>query len=147
MVSGQRVLVVDGLSETEQVLKAVLEPRGLHVDRVRSWPASPIPLGTGMERPTTSAPPHVVVLHEDEDVGRTGAWGEVPRVIIGSVEMPAPGEHRSPEYLPHPFQYRELISAIERLLARGASTDASPDVARSPRPCQPGFADHCTFAG
>ena len=35
VIVSQRVLVVDGVSDTGDVLKAVLEPRGWQVDRVR----------------------------------------------------------------------------------------------------------------
>lgn len=116
VVSGQRVLVVDGLAETEQVLKAVLEPRGLHVDRVRRG----TPSLSGPDEPKKRAPaaarPNVLVLHEDQsDVGGLDQWGQVPRVVIGSMQMAESSE--SGEYLPHPFQYRELIGAIERLLS------------------------------
>ncbi len=36
VLSEQHVLVVDGISETEEVLKTVLEPRGFHVNRILS---------------------------------------------------------------------------------------------------------------
>lgn len=124
MVSGQRVLVVDGLAETEQVLKAVLEPRGLHVDRVRRGAPTYSPSESARPRSVTApVRPNVVVLHEDqEDAGGLDPWGQVPRVIIGSVRMPDRPENGAPEYLPHPFQYRELIGAIERLLAPKADS-------------------------
>ena len=118
MVSGQRVLVVDGLSETEQVLKAVLEPRGLQVDRIRSGsPLSAAAPRFGSSHAPTKRP-NVVVLHEADDVPYQAQWGAVPRVIIGSAHIPEAAADGSPEYLPHPFQYRELIGAIERLLDR-----------------------------
>lgn len=105
MVIGQRVLLVDGLSETEQVLKAVLEPRGLRVDRVRGH----------VEPKSGDAAPSVVVLHEvDADLPSGERWGAVPRVIIGSAQGAA--DRSSEQCLPHPFQYRELIQAIDRLL-------------------------------
>ena len=114
MTSGQRVLVVDGLSETEQVLRAVLEPRGLTVDRIRS--------GRG-ELPAPAEPPSVVVLHLEEataELPPVAASDDVPRVIIGTAEFaaaPSPGD----AYLQKPFQYRELIRAIERLMETPAA--------------------------
>ncbi|MGH7201707.1 MAG: hypothetical protein ACREJB_13950 [Planctomycetaceae bacterium] len=109
MTSGQRVLVVDGPSETGEVLKAVFEPRGLRVDRVRSHE------GHG----SADAPPHVVVLHADEShahADEDAAWPSVPRVIIGSVRLSEEDEDRDHCRLDKPFQYRELIQAVERLL-------------------------------
>ena len=118
MASGPRVLVVDGLSETEEVLKAVLEPRGLRVNRVRGHCAD---LSAPVDRPS------VIVLHADS-LPPAPAPGEplsdVPRVIVGSVECVGDndvgdGAHR----LSHPFQYRELIATIERLIQNGRGAD------------------------
>lgn len=111
---GHRVLVVDGLAETEQVLKAVLEPRGVQVNRIRQHQAADSPLRDSAEDP------RLLVLHEDSPTAAPTSdarWQKVPRVIIGSATVPgnsatAGGSH----YLPHPFQYGELIQAIDRLL-------------------------------
>ena len=62
MTGKQHVLVVDGLSETEEVLRAVLEPRGLSVDRVRS---------TASEELAAHFRPSVMVLHVDEEPAST----------------------------------------------------------------------------
>jgi hypothetical protein len=112
---GGKVLVVDGLLETEEVLRAVLEPRGLEVARVRC------------DRPATpdSSPdaPDVLVIHQDDaaaaDSPGFDAWRRVPRVVIGSMKVPAGGEHRQ-HFLQQPFQYPELVRAIERLLTDAA---------------------------
>lgn len=114
MTGKQHVLVVDGLSETEEVLRAVLEPRGLSVDRIRS---------AATEELAAHVPPSVMVLHVDEDPAPAPAaapegWHHVPRIVIGSTKIndaceAAAGEH----YLEQPFQYGELIRTIERLLA------------------------------
>jgi hypothetical protein len=109
VASGQSVLVVDGLSETTQVLKAVLEPRGLRVDRVR---------GHQTVSPRASSKPNVVVLHEDETLPPEDRWQGVPRVVIGSTELPPTEPGNGEHHLPKPFQYGELIQAIESLLAR-----------------------------
>ncbi len=110
--AAQRVLVVDGLAETEEVLRAVLEPRGLEVERVRAAGAGAF---AAKHRPS------VIVLHVDD--GRAPAhdgWRDVPRVLIGATDEFAShsgvrGEGE--QYLEKPFQYGELIRAIERLLA------------------------------
>lgn len=113
MTTGQRVLVVDGLAETEAVLKAVLEPRGLQVDRIRAHQPP--------DRVTRGARPNVVVLeaHEVEaDSNTPRPWDNIPRVIIGAAEIPEGSPATSDEqHLSKPFHYGELIQAIERLLA------------------------------
>lgn len=111
MVSGQRVLLIDGLSETEQVLKAVLEPRGLRVDRIRGAAPASAPL----------AEPAVVVFH-DEYPGSNALDG-VPRVIIGASVSDTETPSEVSQHLPHPFHYRELIHAIESLLATGRNRE------------------------
>lgn len=117
MASGQSVLVVDGLTETAQVLKAVLEPRGLRVNRIRARQRS--------AENVADASPSVIVLHEDSppqasDV--TARWGAAPRVIIGSAKLgDQPSGQQREHYLQQPFHYGELISAIEQLLQSPAS--------------------------
>lgn len=124
----QRVLVVDGPWETEEVLKAVLEPRGLHVERVRGGPAP--------HAGRNASPARVVVIHGEEHPDfqdASGSWGDTPRVIIGSADQPnsptegesvprgVPSQNSDPpaehHHLPFPFQYRDLIQTVERLLA------------------------------
>jgi CheY-like chemotaxis protein len=120
VASGQRVLVVDGLSETGEVLKAVLGPRGLVVDHVRG------------NHPATAhagpAAPLVVVIDGDEFPGghaHDSGWADVPRVVIGSADMPPDWQPDQPfapaRYLQKPFEYAELIQAVEHLLARPAA--------------------------
>ena len=119
MTIGPRVLVIDGLSETEEVLKAVLEPRGLRVDRIRGDSRA-----RGGTPETASLPPSVVVVHLDETLHTADAsegFPDVPQVIIGSAKISccchAVCRH---QYLQKPFQYRELIQAIEQLLPNRA---------------------------
>jgi CheY-like chemotaxis protein len=111
----QRVLVVDGLSETEEVLRAVLEPRGLSVDRIRS---------AATEELAAKRRPSVMVLHLDDDPVRAAApagWQNVPRIVIGATKVnDARGASAGEHYLEQPFQYGELIRTIERLLAAAA---------------------------
>ena len=96
-------------------MKAVLEPRGLVVDRIR-----------GHRRAGAGAAPQIVVIDHDDcaaDDAPDRRWADVPRVVIGSADMPdgwqphqpgAAGQH----YLQKPFEYGELVSAIEHLLER-----------------------------
>ena len=111
LVTGQRVLVIDGQSETKEVLKAVLEPRGLQVNHVRDN------IGVQDNIGNEDVSPHLVVLHENstaEHSNRT-LFKNVPRVIIGTAVMPQKVDQNE-QYLQHPFQYSELIQAIEQLL-------------------------------
>lgn len=117
MTNGQRVLVVDGLAETEEVLKAVLEPQGLEVNRIRTHFAP---------TPHATEPPHLVILHEESQTDSdesADSWRDIPRVIIGSAtlpnpsSLPSPRNHTREQYLAQPFQYRDLIQAVENLLA------------------------------
>ncbi len=116
MVNRTNVMLVDGLTETEEVLKAVLEPRGMLVTRVRS---------THSTNPLVShEAPSVVVLHESERLqgpssqGLTSPapWGNVPRVVIGHYHTHTSSTDRGCRYLSQPFQYAELVTAIESLL-------------------------------
>ena len=115
MPAAQRVLVVDGLAETEEVLRAVLEPRGLEVDRVR---------GPGAGAFASQCRPSLVVLHLEDgpaQIPTPDGWQDVPRILIGATQAadrphPPADEH----YLEKPFQYGELIRTIELLLAAAA---------------------------
>lgn len=124
VASGQRVLVVDESSDTAEVLKAVLEPRGMRVDRAFRA------VGSGAHHP--SAPPaglSLVVL--DEESIASGAvdpqgWGDVPRIIIGRISIPSPqspGKGAPERHLQKPFHYAELVRAIDSLI------DAAPEPA------------------
>lgn len=118
MSDGRRVLVVDGLAETEQVLKAVLEPRGLHIERVRQ--------NANLPETLAQRRPHLIVLHAGDGSlppDRDGQWSAVPHIVIGSMQCdPHPADSESGEdagdrrYFCKPFQYGELIGAIEQML-------------------------------
>lgn len=115
MINRTKVMVVDGLTETEEVLKAVLEPRGMQVTRVRS--------DDRHESFHSSERPTVVVLHESDRsvsentniTSRSLTWGEVPCVVIGRTPPPLHASNWARRYLPQPFQYAELVTAIESL--------------------------------
>jgi len=118
VVTGQRVLVVDGIPETETVLKAVFETQGHRVERVRSTgPRGRVPRN---ERPS------VVVVDVDETaVDPDRLWSDVPRVIIGDRTVAAgrfsPNDQDGALFLEKPFHYPELVRAIEQLLQSGAA--------------------------
>lgn len=99
MPEGQRVLVVDGLPETAEVLRTVLEPRGTRVDHLRE----------GEPRGQLGGKPRLVVVHPESD--DLGVWNDVPRVVVGAVESSDGGA------VPGLFQYRDLVRAIDAALA------------------------------
>lgn len=106
--SRQHVLMINGLPETEEVLKAVFEPRGVEVSRIRGEPLPGPVNGTG---------PRLVVIDLDEEpTPHNGGdlWQGTPRVLIGSARISA--ENSNERFLAKPFHYRELIEAVERLL-------------------------------
>ncbi len=100
------ILVVDGLSETTEVLRAVFEPRGHAVNRVRQ---SQLPSGASLQ-------PQLVIWHANEsDDPVADRLAGVPRIVIGRASCPASvGETRR---IAHPFEYGELLQAIETLLS------------------------------
>ncbi len=102
-----RVLLIDGSSETETVLRAVLEPRGTSVSRTRSHAAQRVQ--------TPQADVVVLDLDEPQD-GAEIAWTATGRVLLGSAHF-VPNDP-TVRFLEKPFQYPELIRAVEDLLAR-----------------------------
>lgn len=106
MTIGQNILVVDGVPETEEVLRAVLEPRGHQVERVRAH-----------DFEVASHQNHVLVLHDDgPQAARRRKHGNTPRVVIGSMTSNLFCGDTSERHLAHPFHYAELIRAVESLL-------------------------------
>jgi len=111
----QRVVVINGIRETEEVLRAVFGARGYEVSRLRQVPPPDSP--RSCERPQV-----VVVDLEDDEAADTLSgeqnWRDVPRVMIGPRTATRGETVRSSDicYLPKPFQYPELVQAIERLL-------------------------------
>lgn len=114
MNSSPRVLVIDGSSDTETVLKAVLEPRGTSVGRRRNHRFA--------SRLDTSASPEVVVIDLDAEpdaLQTVSPWQHSPRVLLGShrPQVTAPSER----FLAKPFQYPELVRLIQELLDERAA--------------------------
>ena len=107
MTNTPRILVVDGISETETVLKAVLEPQGALVERRRS---SDAPLADAV-------PPRVVIVDGDDQPSAGSAdipWPGVPRVVLGSKYQPM--RTGTARFLEKPFHYPELIRLVQSLL-------------------------------
>lgn len=114
MNSLPRVLVIDGSSDTETVLKAVLEPRGTSVGRHRNHRFA--------SRLDASSSPEVVVIDLDAepDALRTASpWQNSLRVLLGS-HRPSSTAHGE-RFLAKPFQYPELVRLIEELLDENAA--------------------------
>ncbi len=105
----RRVLVIGGASDTETVLKAVLEPRGTTVERSRSQSA--------VSRCAAGPSPEVVLIDLDTEQDAnlaTSRWKQSNRVLIGS-DLP-PSIAADERFLSKPFQFPELIRLIEELL-------------------------------
>lgn len=102
MVTEHHVLLVDGPVETEAVLRAVLQPRGVAISRIRSG------------GDVVVDPPSVVVLHDEP---ATAEWPGVPRVLIGRAS-----DHGEESCcaIDGVFQYADLVATIDRLLTRAA---------------------------
>ena len=131
MSNRERVLVVDEVPDTAEVLQAVLEPRGVTVNRVRRLDPA--------VAPEEENRPAVVVLNAESIDGSpsTGlsAWQNVPQVIIGTLRFPASAGEPADgavarRVLQKPFQFAELVQAIESLIGQGCPA--------SPGQCQPG---------
>jgi DNA-binding response OmpR family regulator len=119
---------VDDVSDTAEVLQAVLEPRGVTVNRIGRW---------GLYELTANENrPDVLILDAESLAGHgapSGAdWQGVPQIIIGTIqplkdvgagsdlaesgatEPDRDGVHR--RYFDKPFQFAELLHAIESLM-------------------------------
>ncbi len=124
MSNRERVLVVDGVADTAEVLQAVLEPRGVTVNRVSRWGQAELP--TLEDRPA-------VVVYDAESLADGGSPSDqdlhgVPQIIIGTMRVAnsvdkvdsngnAAAPHSSRRYLQKPFHFAELVQAIEALIA------------------------------
>ena len=115
MANGQRVVVVDGMHEIQEVLRAILAPRGLRVDWVRSH-MQQLP-GEAADRPD------ILVIdaeaHPVRAAQKNRQWSSVPQVILGADEDESQADSDTQHaYLNKPFLFPELIQAIERLLPK-----------------------------
>lgn len=110
-MTGQRILLVDGPPETEQVLKAVLEPRGLQINRVH-----------GQDRETCrteSLLTSLVIIDQTRQRSQLPrSLMRLPQVVICHPGRTPANPSEAAETLMHPFHYGDLIQAIERLLSR-----------------------------
>lgn len=121
--ANRRVVVVDGLPETETVLRAVLEPKGIAVSRCRR---NRLP-----EYERTQPRPEVLVVHEESPKDLSASsWSDVPRVFIGRIEHD-PSTTADERILANPFQYSELLSAIERTLSPATADSPESNILRA----------------
>ena len=112
-----RVLVVDEYSESLEILRTILELRGVNVLEARA-------ADTGLEV-MRAEHPQVVVLDLDEtasdDLTIQSAFEDETRrsksslVILGKARMP--GKSRG-QVIDKPYQYGQLVRTIEQLLER-----------------------------
>ena len=118
MSNRECVLVVDEIPDTAEVLEAVLASRGLTVNRVRHLDAA--------HPPTLANRPALIVVDVEScpspNTRACDGWQNVPQVIIGTMHAPQPadevhGANPDRRYLQKPFQFAELIQAIDALIA------------------------------
>jgi len=101
------VLVIDGSSDTDAVLRAVLEPRGATVRRTRSHLLS---------AQSPSPRPDVVVIDLDHAADHAARdWASTPQVVLCSQRVPV--NEANSRFLEKPFEFPQLIRAVEDLLS------------------------------
>jgi len=93
-MSEQHILMIGGSAETEAVLRTVLRPRSVGVERARPGHVS------------ESTRPTVVLI---QNGANDSSWPDVPRVVVGEVMLPG-GRASSL------FEYPDLVAAIDRVL-------------------------------
>ncbi len=115
----RRLLVLDEHHETEEVLRAVLEPVGTSVTRVRSW--------RHLQNCEPGREGTVLVLHSNETLNahpEAENFSQVPRVVIGRVETQASNQtsQRDSSKTPNQehqlddlFEFKDLLCAIDSL--------------------------------
>ena len=119
MEKARHLFVLDEHQETEDVLRAVLEPAGTSVTRVRNW--------RQLKNYEPKQEEAVLVLHSDESLEahpEAKSFSEVPRVIIGRAETasppgtpPAESSHTGARehQLEEMFEFKDLLRAIDSL--------------------------------
>ena len=121
MVTGRHLVLVDGIPETEQVVRAVFEPQGNRVTRM--LPSE----GVACDEPSSADAVDLVIIDQDglptQDAAPPDDWDDSYRVVIGSARYPVQ-DADGQQYLRKPFQYAELIGAIEKLLSAPSVDDA-----------------------
>lgn len=107
MSNVQRVVVVDGLVDIPEVLHAVLAPKGMQVDWVRSH--------VQVHSDEDNRPSVIVMDASTSKLPGSVRWNGVPHVILTDEQADQDSDERC-KFLQKPFRYTELISTIERLL-------------------------------
>jgi hypothetical protein len=109
MHSSPTVLVYDDAIETSEVLAAIYRPRGFEVRRMASRETVAEGAGAGS----------AVVMLRSQGYESATTTNEPLRVLIGQASLAGPaggGKHVAACRLSSLFDYRELVSAIDRLL-------------------------------
>jgi DNA-binding response OmpR family regulator len=100
------------MHEIQEVLHAVLAPRGLRVDWVRSHAEQFA--GESADCPDILVIDAEALPISSSSTGRN--WEHVPQVILGDGDAEATAAVPGQTYLSKPFQFPELIQVIENLL-------------------------------
>ena len=110
MTPPRTVLVIDGSTETDTVLRTVLEPLGAQVRRTRSHCLDAAALAE--ERPDVV----VIDLDHASDSAADFARDANSQVVLSSQRIDVSDSQS--RFLEKPFQFPELIRAVEDLLQR-----------------------------
>ncbi|QDT37114.1 hypothetical protein [Stratiformator vulcanicus] len=113
MPDTSHVLLIDGLEETAEVVRAVLKSSGSRVTRMRSY-----------ELPSRLQNDADVVIYHDSGVrDASGGADTNSRIVVGRVNHSDPTACPSvgASELAEPFDYRDLIGAVHRCLAESQS--------------------------
>lgn len=120
VIEPSTVMLWGGQTETEEVLKAVFEPRGYTVRRWSSKSFADKPLNDRDAAITLREhqPQLLVVDQDDDSVPPCEHWAEIPRIIIGKYapSRKSTAENGRCKTFAHPFDYGELVRAIESML-------------------------------
>jgi CheY-like chemotaxis protein len=104
------------MHEIQEVLHAVLAPRGLQVDWVRSHAQQVAGAAAGQ--------PDILVIDAEAlpiQPSKSRDWSGVPQVILGADDESSSDANDQHTYLAKPFQFPDLIEAIEKLLPARAA--------------------------
>ncbi len=119
MEKSRHLLVLDEHHETEEVLRAIFEPAGTSVTRVRSW--------QHLQKCKPEQSETVLVLHCDQSLQthpQANNFSDIPRVIIGRTETQnsekassdQPSSRTTQEHqLEDLFEFKDLLQAIDSL--------------------------------
>ena len=130
-----KVLIIDSLGETGEVISTVLRKHGFHAQAVHGPHA-----GLACCRQAS------VTVVDLEGMPQARSWQEhfiratgdvhAKLIVLGSTAH-GPGDTRQVRFFDKPYRYAELIEAIEAACANGAENSDSAALPSTPLPATP----------